>query len=214
MDDCGFKLCNSFWECLFQWQTLISAILALLAALITIVFLWIPIRQEKKRSEKINMARRATLPIILASLSEYTRSIAQYIRSEMSEGATSKPNFPSQEIIGLEVAISHFDNKAAAEAIVKLIQEMQVLHSRTQDNSFWSGRPDSPNLRILAVQIAVVQNLIDILFPFSRFERNSVEKYHLLNDLNSKLNLLRFDNEDPMIRVHLERQIKHGQIIK
>lgn len=68
-----------FWQCLYDWQTLVSGILALIAAVISVIFIIKQIGQAEKHHQaelqRRHNAVRAIMPLALSSINTWNQHI-------------------------------------------------------------------------------------------------------------------------------------------
>lgn len=163
-----------------QWQTLISGLLALLAAYFTIRAIRHQIAQtdriEVERTARDFDAARATLPLGLAAISRYLRQSME-IGFEILEKNTSKsiaamprnyPQLPTESISFLERLISKANDAGLSSAAARIIADIQVLAARTEDNYVDVNDP----LSITFVsRLNVISTLVDAAIVSARVNR-------------------------------------------
>lgn len=113
-----------------EWQTLISALIALIAALWTIKLMSKQSRGEEIRHvaglERKKLAARAQMPDALSGMAKYVQSCCL----SLLEGA-EKPEPPLLEMSTLKSVIEHIDDAEAAKTFT-LVSWYQVQHARIQ----------------------------------------------------------------------------------
>jgi hypothetical protein len=132
-----------------QWETLVTGITALLAALLTIMFLNRQIRQTailaKDQRQRQARSARAVLPFALSELEQYTRvcikglyDLRPYFQSadplDLSQinkclSAWPSPRLP-EDVLSVFKECVEFSDKAPALAASTLIGKLQVQKSR------------------------------------------------------------------------------------
>lgn len=123
-----YALENSL-ETIKEWQTLISAGLALLAALGTILVMYCQSLDEKKRHKeerkKKEFASRTQMSDALSEMCGYSRNICGYLL----DSDTELPSVPSGALAVLKQVIEHID-VLAAQRVFELVTHYQVQRSR------------------------------------------------------------------------------------
>ncbi|PYB77579.1 hypothetical protein [Rhizobium wuzhouense] len=116
---------------LSEWQTLLGALIALVAALWTIRIMSQQSRGEEMRHaaslERKKLAARAQMPDALSGMAQYVRSCCL----SLLEGA-EKPQPPLIELSTLKGVIEHIDDLEAAKTFA-LVSWYQVQNARIQD---------------------------------------------------------------------------------
>lgn len=143
-----YVVTSSFWQIVDHWQTLITGIAALLAAVVTIVVLNCQIRETRERAndqrQRRERAARAVLPLALAELQQYARAcirglydLRPYFQPHGSldqaqvdkcRSAWPSPSLPDDVLSALKEWIE-FSDKVPAEAASTLIRRLQVQKS-------------------------------------------------------------------------------------
>ncbi|MFC5422353.1 hypothetical protein ACFPOB_22555 [Bosea eneae] len=191
---------------LFDWQTLIGALTALLAAFIGAVFIHRQIRtawliEEDKRVRKL-LAARSVLPVALSALTDYAiecgkrlRRLLTHTGSPPSANLLRFPPLPT-ELIPL---FKEIVENAPAEHTVSfraVVSELQVLNA----NLSGLRRPSdlAPlNLSSYAARCAYLHALSDMLFPYARFEHDHPARTPGLKELEKALLFFGFHKEHP-----------------
>lgn len=127
-----------------QWQTLVSGLLAIAAALVGGSFVLAQVRQaagqEKERLRRRHEAARATLPLTLSGLMEYARGCGRALRvlhlssrgpaiGRAAFEAFELPPVPATAVPALAEMIEA-SSPEVAEAIAALLRELQVQDGR------------------------------------------------------------------------------------
>lgn len=174
--------------CLYEWQTLASGILAIVAAVIAAALLYTQINQterhEQDRRKRRLEAARATLPLVLSQICGFAREMVMQLvaarrdRASRTTGPIGGPFNPpelSREIIvDLQAFIEASDNMKVNDLLCEVIRETQVLTSRarsltdTTDTNWNSSIP--ANLDEYIVQAARLHTITGNLFDFARGE--------------------------------------------
>jgi hypothetical protein len=183
--------CHDFSGCLYDWQSLIGAILAISAAAIGSILLYKQIlqsdRHEKKRVERRLIAVRASLPLTLSQICEFASdSFGQLLaaRSERSDdelgplaAGFSPPSIPMTVISALQEVLEATDDPKIIDLISEIIREIQLISARC--NSLLDPHEISGNFRICGkmdeyiLQCARLHAISGSLFPFARRETDS-----------------------------------------
>lgn len=167
-----------------RYQTLISALIALLGALLTIRYLRKQIQhsddQEKKRVERQNYAARSSLPVALSQIYSYGEEClkllaqAKYRMTDSAPysiyGALTAPEIATFPLSTLDRNIEFADNPAK-ERMADLIACVQVQRSRIEGVL---SSPTHISLASSTVDIYEILSVIDSLFPYSRRETDEV----------------------------------------
>ena len=137
---------STWLTCLEKWQTLVSGILALLAALGGAYMIHRQIRQQQKiennRISRQYTAARSTLPLVLSSIMEYTRGVGGELRRIYTEEAGDHvrsevfsrwqiPPFPQGDA-GTLASIIEGAPEDIVVAISKLLTNLQVQATNTR----------------------------------------------------------------------------------
>jgi hypothetical protein len=132
------KLC----KLLYNWQTLISGLLALGAAIAGIVYLHRQIRQteelEGKRRAKKLAAIRAVGPLALSAIGEYAKQCTNVLKAlhvqcgtglALPSSSVALPDVPNETITLFSDFIEYSDDDEA-DLIEELMRDIQVQQSR------------------------------------------------------------------------------------
>ena len=176
---------------LFDWQTLISGILAVGAAYWAGCLIGKQIRQTEELHEKElvrhHRAVRAVLPLALSEISEFCRKIAENIASEIEvrtentgtdwvaelapEGSSkhlTDQNFPASTIPTFQAFIETLTDIRNIRHVAELISSLQIVNSRyCSFNLLHVGI--SYSLYGLLLDIAKVRVLSNAMFNYARF---------------------------------------------
>jgi hypothetical protein len=177
-------------ERLFGWQTLLSGILALLAALATIYLLnkqiTLAAKQEAERRARRARAIRSTLPLALSEMTGLTYKIVADLRAigasnqqETLANAIRNHEFsePNAETISiLKEMIDFSDSDIAIRALTEIISETQILFANIRspkDSKDLSVTRH--NLKSYVCRAIKIHSLASILFPYARSEVEDIE---------------------------------------
>ncbi|MCC4246868.1 hypothetical protein [Stappia indica] len=161
-------LCT-IYEFIKDWQTLIGAILALLAAHWTVKTIKRQMNQEDIRNKEIMsrkaMAARSYMPDALSDLSRYARASGSYLANQSGP----PPTPPTEAISALKQAIEHIDTDAA-ERVFQLISWYQVQCARTTND-----KRTQQKLEEHAYDIVLLQAYTNSLFEYARNEIQEIK---------------------------------------
>lgn len=189
MTDCVCQL-HGLGEWLYNWQTLLSGLLALGAAIWAGYLLRAQISQSEKLHQK-EMARRhiaakLTMPLALSGMAALVQSVADEISSELEtygdgldrefdailDGRANRRKFEPIEIS--ESIISSFSRFAETlsspeeiKHVSELIATAQILFSRYNGQDL-QGAGARYNLESLLLDAATLRVLIDSMFNYAR----------------------------------------------
>lgn len=157
---------TSILDTLSEWQTLIAAIIALIAALLTVIIMH---RQTKHqindvadKARRKNLSARAHMPDALSRLHAYIKSASRYIENPDLD----YPEPPTDQIGVLKSSIEHIDVEAAEKAF-RLITKYQIHRSRLdsyRDNNRFSRQAD------LQYDVILLMAYTNDLFDYGRGE--------------------------------------------
>jgi hypothetical protein len=178
--------------CWFEWQTLVSGILAVAAALWAGRLLSKQIRQtEGHRQDEIerrHTAARATLPLALAKVSDITQQIADNIASEIEELYRDRKVSDDGGVFVMRLDRSSFEPVEIGDEIVKsfqgfiqtlndkheirhmaeLLSSLQIMLARYSSFDFKQAAVDNA-LHELFLDVGKVRLLNDRLYNYGRF---------------------------------------------
>lgn len=187
---------NTFSQCLYEWQGIEGALLALLAAGASIWFLQKQINQtQRHRTDELarrHNAARLTLPLTLSSISELVQSMANEIAVEfekfgpdgfsktfdaiLEQGQVrsrfSPVTLPSEILASFQDFVSSLTHERDVRHVAELIGSIQILISRY--NSFDINQTAaSTNLIGLLLDCAKTKLLNEKIFNYARFVDDS-----------------------------------------
>lgn len=151
--DVPAKWASNFSQCLYDWQGLEAAVLALIAAGVSVYFLSRQITQQQNhRADDISRrhnAARLTLPLALAAVSELVQTIAdevaeefesfgpdgsrtiEAILAEESDRDRFDPVSLPNEVLGsFEEFVASLDHQPDIRHVAELVASIQILLSR------------------------------------------------------------------------------------
>lgn len=151
-----------------EWQTLISAVLALGAALWTVREMRKQTRGDETRHEnellRKKLAARAQMPDALSEMSRYVRESCRYLVS-----GEDKPTAPVSATNTLKTVIEHIDTKEA-EKTFDLVSWYQVQHAPIMA----SEKPKGIEVADMLYDAALLQSKVNRLFDYARNEPEEV----------------------------------------
>ncbi|MER9557150.1 hypothetical protein [Mesorhizobium sp. M0323] len=169
-DNGGTKYNNLWLDTAYDWQTLITAVVAGVPAAIAAYLLWRQVadqRKENQRSrEQQQIAARIKMPHALAQLSEYWKHCFRAIIAEdLTKKTTTLPNDALEVIMAAAPTVE----TDTFEIMRTLVTESQVFESRLRSAQ---SRPIGNMTQTLVVDVASLDILTDSLYDFARFETN------------------------------------------
>ena len=189
---------------LYNWQTLISGILAVVAAAVSVWYLRKQIAQseqhERERSSRRFNAVRATLPLTLSQVCNYCLEIGRCLadlhhasEEEYLNQSYAAPSLPENVPAALEKAIEATVDKSLISALSDMISNLQTLNSRINGISIDSRRRlqvTKLNVEYYIAQSATVYAIAASLFPYARRETDAPPASYSLNDVGGALFLM------------------------
>lgn len=170
---------DDFSQCLFEWQTLVGGLLALLAALLSIFFLNRQIKQtealHQKGLERSHHAQRVIFPFVLSQICEASRITIKDMAEIHRIGEIgrviqdyARPVLDlSDSLIGnLQSMAETTDNSTFLELLSELVQNIQISRSRLNDSDFASDREIESRM----IDVAKIYALSESLFQYARFK--------------------------------------------
>jgi hypothetical protein len=207
----------AFIAWLDHWQTLISGVLAVAAAAVSIGFLSKQIRQvdkqEQERQRRRHAAARATLPLALSQICDYTEVavreldvLRQWLNSwvdapdgpRVSPPRFSRPEPPLELIASLERMIEATGDGSITGVLSDIIADMQVLAANLRNLSGKEGRQRSavPNIDAYMFRAAKVFALAAHVFPYARRERERLGEFDAAVEVEKALKLMGLNEVD------------------
>ena len=149
-----------------DWQTLIGALIALIAAILTIRVMRRQASDENTRHEnqlkRKEMAARAQMPDALSEMIAYIRASGEYLTGQSAE----PPEQPLSAITTLKQVIEHIDDKAAQRTF-ELVSWYQVQRVRMMAEAPPQAEPERGERLYDAV---LLQAYANSLFDYARNE--------------------------------------------
>jgi hypothetical protein len=188
---------------IYDWQTLIAGVLALLAAVATALVIYRQVRvaeeQENRRRNRRLSAARATLPLTLATIMDYTQASAHALLSSyptspgLLGASTPLPAhspFPAEAIGALERMIEATDDEAVSERLIGMITEAQVIDSRRR-----RAHATRSDVDVYLLQLAKIAGAAAVLFPYARREDETISDEYPWDEILTQLKILGVDPE-------------------
>lgn len=165
------KFGNYWINLLFDWQTLMAAILAGVPAIIGAYLLWRQIEIQRLELERVRRKEETSARIqlipVLASLTRYYKSCITPIMDD-SYVMTDVPN---QSLAVLMSSAPTLDDKVFRH-IQSLIVEFQIFTSRYPSTT---GALTNGLREIILVDLGRLHSATNALYPYARFESDTVE---------------------------------------
>lgn len=163
---------------IYTWQTLISGVLALTAAMGTIHVMNLQRRDEwVKHNDRIyrsSLSARAKMPDAIDDISLYFKACFEFIK----EGLSDFPKQPEKSINVLKESIQFLDNNSA-EMIYELIVFYQIYNARLKSHSESRGTVDKDDIYFDTIKI----NSMNLnIFDFARNREKVISKRKLNRD--------------------------------
>lgn len=188
--------CSTEFFC--KWQTLISGILALVAAVWTVCVLKRQInlseRHERTRRETSEAAARAVLPLTLSAIINYARQSSNTLyalyKNREGEVITERmqtielPPIPESAIGSLQSMIEASTNQAVVKVIAKIIGKIQIQNSRIRSvvHEEQAVRPNhvslvtARNIEDYIIDSAIIFAFAESLFDYARLQSETPEE--------------------------------------
>lgn len=191
MKDCICQL-QGLGEWLYNWQTLLSGVLALGAAVWAGKLLRAQIAQadvlHQKDVERSHNAARVALPMALSEVSQYVQKIADQVADELEkyqpgselvpraelvrQGAEVDPFLPvvlPKDVIPLfQAFVQTLTDQSSIRHVAELLSSIQILNSRYQGFNFNQVAVDHSLYRLF-IDASKVSYLNDRLFNYGRY---------------------------------------------
>jgi hypothetical protein len=215
--------CSTFADCAYDWQTLIAGALALVAAIIAVIFTKQQInlseKQEDTRRKSREAAARSTLPLALSSLCQYGVlsgvALAQWRRSfEQDHFGADNPLFtppalPAETINAVERMIEAATLEAVRKRLAQLVSNVQVLATRMDGIARREGGESLPYLEDNIILAARVYAQGASLFEYARYETDDVGEELDPADASAALRQIEVQVPNmPDLRERLNRQLQ------
>jgi hypothetical protein len=167
-DDGGTKYNNYWLDTAYDWQTLITAIIAGVPAAIAAYLLWHQVDEQRKENQRTReqqqIAARIKMPHALAQLSEYWKHCFRAIIAEDLAKKTARLPNDALEVIMAAAPTVETDT---FKIMRTLVTQSQVFESRLRSAQ---TRHIGNMTQTLVVDVASLDFLTDSLYDFARFE--------------------------------------------
>ena len=215
---------NELIQGLYNWQSLIGAILALSAALFGARLLLKQInlseKQEAERQRRRFAAARARMPLLLSEISSYAHEVARYLvdihglAGQLGFGAIGfpqqAPTLGSEIPSSLERLIESTGDDRLSTKLSDLLASLQVINARTSEIPRLS--PHMVGLQLMfedyLIQTAEVYADATSLFAYARREVDDISIGQKL-PMRSALNLLEV-RDHTFDRLHQTAERRYG----
>lgn len=168
--DWFWSTATAIYAWLYHWQTLIGALIALIAAFWTIGVMRRQIKDESDRHHDAHrrkrMAARAQMPDALSEMGSYVRGCA----ARLVGTSDTLPEEPTAAVASLKEVIEFIDN-SAAERTFELVSWYQVFRARTSRDVPTPDRADFSDRMYDAV---LLHAYINSLFEYARNEEDEM----------------------------------------
>ncbi len=182
---------HNFDGCLYDWQTLLSGVLAVAAAVLGAIFLSRQIQQTEALNnaalQRRHNASRSVLPLALSGISGLLQSMASTIAEEIErinepsdvgdDGTFAIMRLPRSKFDPLGLSPEHLaavrdfvetlTRPSEVRHVAELTAQLQVLQARYNDFDF-SQVCVADRLHALLLNVAVVGALNDAIFNYAR----------------------------------------------
>lgn len=197
------EVVESFWRFICavyawvdHWQTLVGAIIALVAALLTIAIMRRQIKQDADRHRDAQrrkcMAARAQMPDALSELSIYVRGCASWL-------VGNSQTLPTEPIAGITAlkGVIEFVDDSAANRTFQVVSWYQVFRARMAG---YTPDPERSEFGERIYDTALLQAYVNSLYDYARNEKNDVDssdptQEEMLEGLKNAFTLIHFMQE-------------------
>jgi hypothetical protein len=216
----GTKYNNFLLDTAYEWQTLITAVIAGIPAAIAAYLLWRQVddqRKENRRTrEQQQIAARIKMPHALAQLSEYWKHCFRAIIVEDLAQKTATLPIDALEAI---MAAAPTVESDTFKVMSTLVTQSQVFESRLRSAQ---SRQAGKMTQVLLIDVASLDLLTDSLYDFARFETDKLvmtqpdqqklshQIYHVL-DIGDKLCAL--ETKKIIVESALKKHFRETKII-
>lgn len=191
-----------------EWEVLVSALAALIAAGVTVYFLDRQHRAEQKRAAEAlarqRVARRAVLPHVLSQLQGYVEDCISYLcsaQSTINAGGTvgDPPSPPAAEVKQISDFLEVIEDRAVVASFAGLLSALQVHTARIGKlprgprSTTPGGAPSYRGASAYYMPISssiILAAAINRYFSFARFETDVAPSGPTQEDVNRVLTLL------------------------
>lgn len=167
--DKGGTKYNNFWlDTAYDWQTLITALIAGVSAAIAAYLLWRQVDDQRKENQRTReqqqIAARIKMPHALAQLSEYWKHCFRaFIADDLTKKTTTLPTDALEVIMAAAPTVE----TDTFNIMRTLVTQSQVFESRLRSAQ---TRHIGNMTQTLLVDVASLDFLTDSLYDFARFE--------------------------------------------
>ncbi|MEM6858066.1 MAG: hypothetical protein AAF559_09350 [Pseudomonadota bacterium] len=218
-------LFNAIGLWLYNWQTLVSGILATIAAAITIRILWLQLKQSDRREERQmvreHQAKRFLLVFTLSSVISYSVDAMKALSLALANSAPSgsldswsAPVFPIETIRSLSEFLETSENEVVNARIAFLITQLQMLDARLRSMTEYEGDRVialHENLAVYLLQAAKVYQVTGSLFIFARGEVDELDAKLSREQLASHLQFNDYGEGNEAFERWLDRWMSRGE---
>lgn len=235
MDAQNYSALENF---LYDWQTLATGLIAIVAALIGGGFVYYQTRAaqlaERDRLRRRHAAARSTLPLVLSGMMGYARRVAIGLRRMHLAGTVDYvihetivtfdvPSLPTDATRALSEVIEAASNEMA-EVISDLLGELQVQNGRLQSlrdgaEAGGVGRRNLPKAELeeYICDVAEIYARCELLLSYARRETETASGTPSGDDLLRALRLMgfhesAFDRVKETVRRRAQRRDNSGQL--
>lgn len=199
----------AIYDWVFAWQTLVGAIVALIAAVRTIGVMREQMKSETTRHNdarsRKRFAARAQMPDSLSELGAYVRGCAARLMR-----AEALPQKPTDAISSLKEVIEFIDDDAAQRTF-ELVSWYQVFSARMSHDI---PTPDNAAFPERQWDAALLQAYINSLFEYARNENDEVdtskpsreEMFEALKNAFTLVHMVQHEDQYAEVRKIIERQ--------
>lgn len=172
-------------EAIKEWQTLISAIIALIVALLTILVMWHLGRKDARRHAELlrrkGFAARAQMPDALSQLCRFSEQCMAFLNGK----ASNLPPRATEPITTLKSVIEYIGDEAAQRTF-ELVSFYQVYNARI--HSYRRKQNDGgPEHAQQYYDTALLRYYIDRLYEYARNESETIPGDPTRKDMYSGL---------------------------
>lgn len=215
----------------YDYQTLITGLLALAAAIITVVIARGQLRAQRQQLQDARnqvvrdraarlRAARASLPAVLSAICDYAEATGRALQKVWPTAALLYPEdvnpltahlitvriepFPSVTLQSLERVVELTDNEVIAERIESILREAQVLGARTRKLA--TGDEIGTNLlSAYILQAASIYARAESLFEYARRQSDGPATEPLWNRVFAALSIFGVHQEEVLEMARRER---------
>lgn len=177
----GLSMMPTRWvNFLYNWQTLLGSVLAVIAAAVSIYFLRAQIqvaeKHEQDRRDALHAASRATLPLKLSQVMDYTIECSVALNQELSYQSdlgrptgVELPPIPTSAIDSIERAIQASTNPEVRTVLANIARDIQIFTARAERLQIGESGPNRQReIRERLVDLSRIQSNTESLFAYGR----------------------------------------------